>query len=239
MILFRSLVFFVYFVITILFFGTMIFTVAWISPFEKRFILDRAWSRSVLYGLKQICRLDYQIEGFENLPDGNAIFLSKHQSAWETISLINMIPAPRCWVLKKELLHVPVFGWAMRHYNPIAINRKASKQAVKQVITQGMQRLKSGSNLIIFPEGTRTAPGERRTYHIGGALLAAKSDYPVIPIAHNAGVFWKRRGFYKYPGTIQVKFGPVMKTEGLSATEINRRVEEWIEAEQEKLPIQP
>jgi 1-acyl-sn-glycerol-3-phosphate acyltransferase len=172
----------------------------------------------------------------EHLEGGNAIILSKHQSAWETIALRGILPFNQAWVLKRELMWVPIFGWALAMVNPIAINRKAGREAARQVITQGTQRLEQGRYVIIFPEGTRVAPGERKKYGHGGAMLAEKSGYPIIPIAHNAGVFWRRRGLKKYPGTIQVVIGPRIETQGLSMKEIHQRVEDWIESTVESLP---
>ncbi len=236
MILIRSSIFFLFFVVnTILLagFGTLF---GWLLPAMKRFMIDNAWSKLNLWGLKTICGLDYQVEGQQNLPHGSSIILAKHQSTWETIALISLIPHPKAWVLKRELLYVPIFGWVMYLFKPIAINRKSGRRAVFQIIEQGIQRLNSGLSVIIFPEGTRVAPGTHKRYGIGGALLAEKSGYPVVPVAHNAGVFWKRRGIIKYPGTIQVRIGPVIDPSGKSATEINNQVEEWIEKTLEELP---
>ena len=202
----------------------------------KRFVIDNAWSKINLWGLKVICNLDYRVEGQQNLPKGSCIILSKHQSTWETIALISLIPHPKAWVLKRELLFVPIFGWVMYLFKPIAIDRKSGRRAVFQIIEQGTQRLKSGLSVIIFPEGTRVVPGTRKRYGIGGAMLAEKSGFPVVPVAHNAGVFWKRRGIIKYPGTIDVRIGPVIHDNLLNAVEINQQAEDWIEATLEKLP---
>lgn len=232
----RSLLFFIFFVINtiiIAFSGTLF---AGFLPPMKRFIFDSSWSRLNLWALKKICNLDYRIEGQENIPKESCIVLSKHQSTWETIALISLFPHPKAWVIKRELLFVPVFGWVMIHFKPIAIDRKAGRKAVFQIIEQGIQRLQSGLSVIIFPEGTRVAPGSRKRYGIGGAMLAERSGFPVVPIAHNAGVFWKRRGLRKFPGTIDVRIGPVIQPKDLSALEINKRVEDWIEGAMQSLP---
>jgi 1-acyl-sn-glycerol-3-phosphate acyltransferase len=142
-------------------------------------------------------------------------------------------------VLKKELLRVPFFGWALMAARSISIDRSAGRKAMKQVIEEGTRRLQNGDWVVIFPEGTRTAPGEKGRYGAGGALLAEKSGYPIVPIAHNAGVFWRRRDLRKYPGTIQVVIGPLIETQGLSGNEINRRVEQWIEDTVASLPQTP
>jgi 1-acyl-sn-glycerol-3-phosphate acyltransferase len=147
------------------------------------------------------------------------------------------LPRSQAWVLKRELMWIPVFGWALAAVKPIAIDRKAGRKAMKQVVEQGQACLAEGRNVIIFPEGTRTAPGERRRYNAGGALLAAKAEVPVIPIAHNAGVFWARRGLKKHPGTIQVVIGEPIPTEGKHASDIMAEIEAWIEGVQETLPM--
>lgn len=238
MLLIRSSVFFLFFAINTMIIAVLGFILGWFLPPMKRFVIDQSWSRLNLWGLKIFCDLTYRVVGAENIPEANAIFLSKHQSAWETIALITVIPGPKVWVLKRELLFVPIFGWIFIHFKPIAINRKSGRKAVFQIINQGIQRLQSGLSVIIFPEGTRVAPGTRKRYGIGGALLAEKSGYPVVPIAHNAGVFWKRRGVIKYPGTIDVKIGQSIQSEGLTANEINQQVEDWIETTQSQLPLE-
>jgi len=186
----------------------------------------------------RVCGLKYDIKGAENLPKTSTIILCKHQSAWETIALRGLLVPTQTWVLKKELLYVPFLGWALALVQPIAINRKAKKKALKHIIEHGKQRLSEGRIVIIFPEGTRVAPDQRKKYGIGGAMLAANSGYPVVPIAHNAGVFWKRRGVIKYPGTIQVVVGKAIETTGKKAGEINKEVENWIEARQAEFPKQ-
>ena len=187
---------------------------------------------------KSICGLDFQVDGLENIPSNNTIVLSKHQSAWETIALRCILPPEQTWVLKQELMWIPIFGWALAAAQPIAIDRKSGRRAAGQIIEQGSKRLKQGRTVVIFPEGTRVAPGNRKKYGIGGGLLAEKTGYPVLPIAHNAGVFWRRRGIKKFPGTIQVVIGPVINTNGLSAIEINKRAEQWIENTLSQLPQQ-
>lgn len=234
MILLRSLLFFFFFIATTFLIALYTTLIGWFLSRDKLFKLDRLWAKLNLKALKFICRLDYKVDGLENI-EKNCIYLAKHQSTWETIALITIIPAPRAWVIKRELLFVPVFGWVMIHFKPIAINRKSGQKAAQQIINQGTEKLASGHSIIIFPEGTRTAPGERRKYGLGGPLLAEHSGYPVIPIAHNAGVYWKRRGILKYPGVIHVKVGKKIHTKGKNAQEIKSLVEEWIEEEQAHL----
>lgn len=198
-------------------------------PFSVRYGLISQWARFNLWWLRVTCGLTFQVEGKEHIPKGNAIIMCKHQSAWETLALQLVFPQ-QIWVLKRELLRVPLFGWGLAMLEPIAIDRSAGKAAVKQLVEQGRERLANGRWVVIFPEGTRVAPGHKGRYGIGGAMLAAKSGYPVVPVAHNAGEFWPRRGFLKHPGVVRMVIGPVIPTEGRSAGDINDEVEHWIES---------
>lgn len=193
------------------------------------------WAYSVMWWLKLTCRLSFHIEGRENIPaSGNGLILAKHQSAWETIAMQTFFPA-QTWVLKRNLLLIPIFGWGLALTRPIAIDRSAGKKALRQVIDQGTARLKQGLWVVIFPEGTRTAPGERKRYAIGGAMLAEKSGYPVVPVCHNAGEFWPKQGFVKKPGEITLVIGKPFDPAGMKAGEINKRVEEWIESTYQRI----
>jgi 1-acyl-sn-glycerol-3-phosphate acyltransferase len=236
MILLRSIVFFLLLLISTILIATIGTLIAWALPNDKIHWIDNTWSRISLWGLANICGLKYRLKGEENIPEGSCIIFAKHQSAWETLALISLIPGPKVWVLKRELLYVPFLGWVMRYFKPIAINRKSRRKATDQIIEQGIPQLQSGKKVFIFPEGTRVAPGTRKRYGIGGALLAEKSGYPVLPVAHNAGVFWRRRDIRKYPGTIDVRIGPLIETKGLRAADINLAAEEWIESTMEGLP---
>src|SRR3569833_2900547 len=171
-------------------------------------------------------RLHHAVEGREHLPAGAAIVLAKHQSAFETLAFQRIFP-PQVWLLKRELLWVPFFGWGLAKQKPIAGDRKATRKALQQLLTIGGARLEHGRWVVIFPEGTRTAPGKKGRYAPGGAMLAARSGYPVVPVAHNAGEFWPRRGFIKRPGTIRIVIGPVIDSRGRSAQEINALAEVW------------
>jgi 1-acyl-sn-glycerol-3-phosphate acyltransferase len=207
-------------------------------PFVMRYRFIGLWAHFNLWWLERSCGLHYQVEGAENIPAGNAIVMAKHQSAWETLAL-QRIFGPQVWVLKRELLWVPLFGWGLALLEPIAIDRKAGRKAVRQVIDQGIQRLRAGRWVVIFPEGTRVAPGERKRYGVGGALLAAQSGYPVVPVAHNAGEFWRRRSFIKYPGVIRVVIGAPIASAGRSATDIIAEVEDWVESTMLKITGSP
>jgi 1-acyl-sn-glycerol-3-phosphate acyltransferase len=198
-------------------------------PFRWRYAVVSRWAHTQLWLLRVLCRLDWSVEGTGHLPRGAAIVFAKHQSSWETIALQAMVP-PQAWVLKRELMWIPFFGWALALLRPIAIDRGAGRRAVDQIIEQGRDRLEHGIWVVVFPEGTRVAPGQRRRYGIGGAALAAATGYPVVPVAHNAGTYWPRRGFLKKPGTIRAVIGPAIDSRGKTPEEINRLAEDWIEA---------
>ncbi|MBE0469781.1 MAG: 1-acyl-sn-glycerol-3-phosphate acyltransferase [Methyloprofundus sp.] len=197
-------------------------------PFEGQYKLAKMWANYILFLTKSICGLDYKISGLENLPQkGVAIVLCKHQSAWETIALMGLLPKQSV-LLKKSLLWIPFWGWAMATLKPIAIDRSAPKEALSQLLKQGALRLQEGFWVVMYPEGTRTAPGEERKFSASGSLLAQRTKVTVIPIAHNAGEFWPRNSFVKYPGVIQLKIGAPIAVEGRKSKDINAEAETWI-----------
>lgn len=203
-------------------------------PEQRRYPLLVNWNRLNIWSLSVICGLDYRVEGLENLPTGSAIALAKHQSAWETIALAFILP-PQVWVLKKELLRIPFFGWGIAVLKPIAIDRGAGGTALDQVIEQGKKRLEKGLWIVIYPEGTRSMAGKKRRYKRGGSVLAVETGFPVVPIAHNAGHFWPKNQFIKLPGTITVRIGPTIGVKGMDAKEVNILAEEWIEGQMVEL----
>ena len=212
------------------FFYAIFFVIACsMLPFRKRFILARVWGLVLLWALKVTCRLDYRIEGRENLPEGNHIALWKHSSSWETIAMAVVFPR-QVWVLKRELLWIPVVGWGIRQLHAIAIDRKSGHSAVSQVVAQGRERLAEGDWVIVFPEGTRMPRGETRRYGVSGTLLAAETGKLIVPVAHNAGLFWPRRGLLKKPGTIRVVIGEPVSPGNRDVREVNREIQEWVEA---------
>ena len=213
-----------------------------LSPFlsslqKARFI--GLWAGFIRCWLKICCRIDFHVNGLENLPDEPSVVISNHQSAWETIIFQKIFPA-QSYLLKKELLWIPFFGWGLAANEPIAINRAKKTQALQQLISQGKERLKSGRWIIIFPEGTRRPVGQPGTFQAGGAFIASKAEAPIVPVAHNAGVFWsKRNSFKKNPGTVEVVIGPVIESEGRKARELNLQAEEWILQTLQTLPVSP
>ena len=206
-------------------------------PFRIRYAFISQWARVTLWWLAVTCKLRFEVEGRDNIPGGTAIIFCKHQSAWETLALQRIFP-PQVWLMKRELLWVPFFGWGLAMLEPIAINRSQGTKAMRQLVEQGSARLQAGRWVVIFPEGTRVAPGQRGTYHKGGALLAEKSACPVVPVAHNAGEYWPRQGFMKKPGTIRVVIGPAIITAGRKAGEINALAEQWIESQMQRISAQ-
>jgi 1-acyl-sn-glycerol-3-phosphate acyltransferase len=198
--------------------------------------IARIWSKLNLGALRVICGLRYRVSGLETLPETTSIVLAKHQSAWEILALRAILPLHQSWVLKQELMHIPLFGAGLRKSQPIPIDRGAGRKAIVELVREGQRRLDAGRWVIVFPEGTRVAPGVRHPYALGGAVLAERSGRPVVPIAHNAGLFWGRRSLRKLPGTIDVVIGPIIASEGRKAAEINADVEEWIESTVASLP---
>jgi 1-acyl-sn-glycerol-3-phosphate acyltransferase len=197
-------------------------------PLRARYGFIRQWSRLNLWWLARTCRLDFVVEGAEHIPPTAAVVMCKHQSAWETLALQGLF-RPQVWVLKRELLRIPFFGWGLSMLQPIAIDRGAGRRAMEQVVREGTDRLRRGAWVVIFPEGTRVAPGERGRYHIGGAILAERAGTPVVPVAHNAGEYWPRRSFRKRPGTIRLVIGPPIPSANRRATEVLHDAETWIE----------
>jgi 1-acyl-sn-glycerol-3-phosphate acyltransferase len=175
-----------------------------------------------------------RVLGRENIPPGPCVILCKHQSAWETMALQEIFP-PQVWLIKRELLWIPFFGWGLAMLSPIAIDRGSGIRALRQLVTQGTDRLRRGFWVVVFPEGTRTAPGQRGRYQTGGALLATKAGVPVVPVALNAGEVWPRNAFVKHPGTVTVSIGPAIDTRDGAAGDITARAEEWIETEMQRI----
>ncbi|MEK6592782.1 MAG: lysophospholipid acyltransferase family protein [Pseudomonadota bacterium] len=199
-----------------------------------RYRIISTWARINIAAVRILCGIRYRVIGSEHIPREPCIILSKHQSAWETLAYQVIFP-PQVWVLKRELLWVPFFGWGLAMLSPIAIDRRAGTRALKQTLAQGRERLKQGFSIVMFPEGTRIAPGKRGKYHPGGAWLAVKTAAPVLPVAHNAGEFWRRNAFLKHPGLITVSIGAPISPHNVSAEHLNWQVEHWIESEMQRI----
>ena len=212
---------------TLLFSPIALLLSPFLSSLQKAAFIG-VWANFICWWLKVCCRIDFQVQGREHLPDEPSVVLANHQSAWETIAFQTIFPA-QSYLLKKELLWIPFFGWGLAANEPIAINRSQKTKALQQLIAQGKERLNSGRWIIIFPEGTRMPVGQPGKFQAGGAYIAGKTGVPVVPVAHNAGAFWgKHQAFNKKPGTIQVVIGPAIDSMGLKPREINAQAEAWI-----------
>jgi 1-acyl-sn-glycerol-3-phosphate acyltransferase len=206
-------------------------------PARARYRIVTSWSHLVVALARSICRIRYRVEGHAAPPGGPYIVLAKHQSAWETLAFQVLFP-PQVLVLKRGLLWVPFFGWGLATLSPITVKRGAPARTLRRLLEQGRNRLAQGFWVIVFPEGTRVRPGERRRFQAGGAWLACRTNVPVIPVAHNAGELWPKNGFLKYPGTITVSIGAPIAPAGRSPDELNAAVERWIEQEMARIGAQ-
>jgi len=232
----RSLVFLLVQWLVTLPYGVLGLLTFW-APRLSRYRWIRTWSTLVTALSRGVLGIRYQVQGIEHLPPAgeSVVVLSKHQSAWETIAFQQIFP-PLSFVLKRELLRIPFFGWGLAAFSPVAIDRGAGREALKQLVAQGQARLAAGFWVIVFPEGTRMAPGERGNYQIGGAWLACKAGVPVLPVAHNAGACWGKHAWLKRPGLVTVRIGAPIATAGRKPAEVNAEVEAWIEAQMLTLP---
>ena len=224
--IFRSFIFLTVYAITAILFS-VIGVLIWPLPFKQRYWVVSRWAVMNIWLLKIICGLRLEVEGRENIPTEPCVILCKHQSAWETLALQAVFP-PQVWVLKRELLWIPFFGWGLASLRPIAIDRNAGHQALHQVIEQGKERLQSGAMVVVFPEGTRLPPGTMGRFGVGGARLAVEAAVPVVPVAHNAGSFWAKKGFLKRPGVIKMVIGAKIDIQDLSATAVNQKAYDWM-----------
>lgn len=229
----RSLVYQLAFLLSVVILGSLIILLFY-TKVDFRLKIVKYWSDLNLWLLRVICKLDYVVKGKKYITEQNAIVLCKHQSTWETIALNTFIPQGR-WVFKRELMFIPFFGGALALTNPIAIDRAAGRESINKIVREGTKILNQGKWMIIFPEGTRTTPGMEEKYKIGGALLAEKSGYSILPIAHNAGEFWPKNSFIKKPGTIDVHIGPMIKSDGKKAKDILSEAREWIEIKSQQI----
>jgi len=230
---FRSLLYLLGMAVLTFIFGFLcLFTI--LIPYPMRYRFISYWSSCNLWWLRLTCNLKYTITGTENVTDEACIVMSNHQSTWETLAIGPAFP-PLTWVIKKELLYIPIFGWGLALTQPIALDRKAGRKAVDQLVDKGVEKIKQGRSILIFPEGTRTPPGTKRKFKVGGFLLAEKAGAPIIPVAHNSGNFWARKQLTKKPGTIQMVIGEAITTKGKTAEQINQEVYDWICLQRDKI----
>lgn len=230
----RSTVFWIGFALSIMVYS-LLSPIQFLLPETINRQIVRSWGMFNLRWLKLTCKLTYEIQGLENLPKEAVVIMANHQSTFETLILPQLFERVT-WVLKRELLFIPFFGWGLVHTKPIAINRKDGRSSVAQIKQVGKEKLTEGISIAIFPEGTRIGATEHVPYKAGGGILATYAEVPVLPIAHNAGFFWPRHSFIKYPGVVTVSIGQLIETKGLSATEVTQKTQDWIEAERQRLP---
>lgn len=234
MIYLRSILFFVLATLTTIFYGLFTCPIALLWH-DTGYDCAKSWGTQILRLARTVGGMEYEVKGLENLPRTPAVVMAKHQSAWETVAILSLLPRAS-WIIKRELLIFPVIGWALAGLRSIAIDRKSGRTALDQIVEQGRERLASGLWVVIFPEGTRIAPGTRKRYGLGGGSLAVAAGAPVVPIAHNAGELWRRNAFLKHAGKITLSIGPLIASVGKSPVELTAEVENWIENEMAQFP---
>jgi 1-acyl-sn-glycerol-3-phosphate acyltransferase len=230
----RSLIFLLFQAVTVVPFGILCLLMAPL-PFRVRYRVTLGWPRLVIWAARTICGIRWQVRGQENLPDGPAVLLSKHQSTWETFFYVSWLPRELCFVFKRELLWIPFFGWGIGLLEMIHIDRRQGREAFESIVNQGRRKLAAGRWIIMFPEGTRTPVGAQGQYKTGGARLAIRTGAPVIPFAVNSGECWPKQRFIKTPGLITVSIGPAIPTAGRTPDAVNDEVVGWIEAEMRRI----
>ena len=236
--LLRSVIFYIGYFAAMLVCGLLFLPPAPLLPLRSRYRLRNLYNHFIIAWFSLVCGVSYEMKGREKLPDGPVVILSNHQCEWETVYL-QLLKPPVCTVLKKELLNFPIFGWGLRLLHPIALDRSKPARAMRQVLSQGGQRLKEGLSVLIFPEGTRVEPGKRRRYNKSGAVIACRAGVPVVPVAHNAGECWPGRDWIKRPGRISLVVGEPIATEGRTPEEVLVETEAWIEARLEEISSVP
>ncbi len=203
-------------------------------PLGFRIAVIKIWIAITLWTLKVFCGLKYEVEGLENIPQDGFIIMSKHSSTWETLALQKFFE-PLVWVVKRELTRLPFFGWALLAMNAIALNRGTGRKAINQLISESKAHMDKGRILMLFPEGTRVLPTQHKPFKLGGAIVSQRTGYAVLPIAHNAGEFWPRHSWIKWPGTIRVVIGKPISPDGKKPEQIIAEVGDWITRECERI----
>ncbi|MGC9163877.1 MAG: lysophospholipid acyltransferase family protein [Thiomonas sp.] len=231
----RSLLYMVWLIVTVVPYAVVVLVASIFIRGTPLYRLALGWARLSVWGARVICGIRSRVSGLEHLPDGPAILLSKHQSAWETLALPLIMPRPLSYVFKRELLYVPFFGWALGRLDMVHIDRSKRAEAFQRVERQGRQILQQGNWIIMFPEGTRTARGQQGVYKTGGTRLAIATGVPVVPIAVTSARCWPRQAFIKTPGVIDVSIGKPISPLGRKPAEMMAEVEQWIEAEMRRL----
>jgi 1-acyl-sn-glycerol-3-phosphate acyltransferase len=227
----KSILFFVLYNLMGIVHGTLCLLVAPFQSFEQRYRFVNHWTTGAMWLLRVLNGVHIKVEGTENIPrDQGVVVMSNHQSQWETFYL-QLLISPQATILKRELLWVPFFGWALALLKPIAINRKQRATALKTIMKVGKQRLDDGISVVIYPEGTRQAPGTIGNFSSGGARLALHADAPILPVVHNAGYCWPARSMKRFPGTIHMKIGKPIDPHSKDVKQINEEVGQWMRRE--------
>lgn len=193
----------------------------------------QTWARSSSWLLCRICGTKMEVRGAEHIPQGAVIVAGKHQSAWETFAILPLFDDP-CFVLKKQLTYIPFFGWFCLKFKMIAVDRSAGSSALRALIARAKEEVVRPRQIIIMPEGTRRAPDDPPDYKPGAAAVYGQLDVPCVPFGLNAGLFWPRRKFLRYPGTIVVEFCAAIPA-GLPRKEFQARLQDAIETTSQKL----
>ena len=212
--------------------GSLWATVLWPLPHRIRyFFAVRCWASANLWLLRVLCGVSWELEGAGNLPDQPSVVLMKHSSAFDTIVQALVFPR-QTWMLKRELLFLPIFGWGLAVMRCIGVDRSRGSRGIRSVIRQGRTRIRQeGLWLVVFPEGTRVAPGQVGDYAPGGAMIASAAGCPVVPVAHNAGDHWPRRSATKTPGSIRIVIGPPLDSTRSGPRQLTEEAKAWIEGE--------
>lgn len=203
-------------------------------PLRQRRLFVMPYVNFVMWLIRHVLGIRHRVLGAENIPAAPCVILSKHQSAWETFALQKIFTLTS-FVYKQELHWLPFFGWGLWLMPFVAIDRNAGKGALNQVAERGKRRLAEGYSVVVFPEGTRVAPGHKKRYKIGGAFLALHAGAPVVPVALDSGECWRRQAFVKTPGLVTISIGPPIDPVGLTVEELNARAESWIESEMRRI----
>lgn len=230
----RSVLFYLVYAVVMIIFGTISCTIGILMPHRMRQNVITWANAIIIKWLNVSCGITLRVDGLENLPDTPCVILSKHQSGWETFYLQRLF-RPVSTILKKELFWIPFFGWGLYFTHPIAIDRSNPREAMKQILSQGKQRLAQGNNVLIYPEGTRTPVGEIGQYGRSGAALAIAAGVPVIPVSQNSGYCWPAHTFIKWPGKIHVSIGKPIDTSDTDSRQLTEQVKDWIESTQTDL----
>ena len=225
MLLFRSLLYFVGSIISLILISFISLFLIFSSYHTRQKFISQ-WAIFCIWWLKITVNIKTKVIGRENILHSPCIIISNHQSTWETLAFQTIFP-PHTWVLKRELLWLPVFGWSLALLNPIIINRGDKLNAIKKVIRQGSDRLKKGISIVIYPEGTRQPYKQLGAYQNGGSAIAKKTGHSIVPVYHNAGKLWAKGSFIKKPGEITVVIGKAISNSDLKPSEVTERIRHW------------